>query len=566
MRSTTRTGRVNPRLVAILADDDPSGSPPPWPAPAGTNDLGDREAVARLFAHGPRPPGATLVPVDETASAHLLHELAVAEELAGNALAATTRASYTSHVHGFADWCRARGIEPLQATAHQVGLHLSGYAVAFGEDGQPRRTADGKLLPAVAAVSVSTRLAAIDKAFELLGRPKPGDDTELRRVLRGIRRTFSVRPRYAKAALDLPRLRRVLTVVHADRFEQRRDRALLLLRVRARATGGQLARLRWTGITLEPMRATITLPPDRRGGPTRAVTVSAHRDHRLCLVTALRELREAAPHLTEVAVHADGRPMARTAVYQLVDRRLPADLDLTAPPGRLDAALRAFLQPDGGGGSTASLRDAAALLTCFFAALRRTELTSLTWGDLAWISGQVRVFLTRSKGDQEGEGYELWLPPVADSLMCPVTALSAWRAHVAQLTGADPVTRSPDAPVFTSVDRYGRARRDRSGRPRPLNDHGFNEMVQRRCVAAGLVKPPSDPEERRQWRSPFGGHSCRVGFVTEGLRQGLSIAEIAEQTRHRDMNTLKRYHREYDRQHNNTAKRLIEAAGLALAA
>ncbi|MBB3084220.1 tyrosine-type recombinase/integrase [Geodermatophilus sabuli] len=565
MPSSARTGRVDPRLVAVLADDEPSGRAAEWPAPAGTNDLGDRDAVARLFARGPRPPGAALVAVDETTSAQLLHELAVAEELAGNALAATTRASYTSHVHGFTDWCRARGIDPLQASAHQVGLHLSGYAVAFGENGQPRRTADGKLVPAVAAVSVSTRLAAIDKAFELLGRPKPGDDPELRRVLRGIRRTFSVRPRYAKAALDLPRLRRVLTVVHAGRFEQRREHALLLLRARTRATGGQLARLRWTDIVLEPMRVTITLQPERRGGPVRAVTVTAHRDETLCLVTALRNLRAAAPHLKEIAVHADGEPIARTTVYQLVERRLPAGLDLTAPPGRLDAALRPALRPDKAGGSTASLRDAAALLTCFFAALRRSELTTLTWGQLAWIGGQVRVFLVTSKTDQEGEGDELWLPPVADPLMCPVTALNAWRAHVTELTGADPVTRFPDEPVFVSVDRYGRARRDRAGRLRPLNDHGFNEMVQRRCLAAGLVKPPTDPETRRQWRNPFGGHSCRVGFVTEGLRQGLGIAEIAEQTRHRDMNTLKRYQREYDRQHNNIAKKLVEAAGLALA-
>jgi integrase len=327
MPSTARRTRVNAHLVAVLADDEADSPTASWPAPVGTNDLGDRAAVARLFDRGPRPPTGGLFPIDESTPTQLLRELTVAEELAANALASTTRASYLSHVHGYAEWCRTRGIDPVQATSHQVGLHLSGYAVAFTAEGEPRRDQDGKLVPAVAAVSVVTRLAAIDKAFELLGRPKPGDDPQLRTVLRGIRRTFSVRPRHAKEALDLPRLRRVLTVISAPTFEQRRDHALLLLHARTRGTGGQLSRLRWTDLALDGMRATITLAPDRRGGPTRNVTVTARREEALCLVGALRDLREAAPHLKEVAVHAGGQPMTRQAVYQLLGRRLPTALD-----------------------------------------------------------------------------------------------------------------------------------------------------------------------------------------------------------------------------------------------
>lgn len=563
MPSTARRPRVSAHLVAVLADDDPDHSAPSWETPAGIDDLGDRAAVARLFDRGPRPPAGGLFPVDDSTPAQLLHELAVAEELAGNALAPTTRASYRSHVHGFAEWCRARGIRPDRATAQQVGLHLSGYAVAFTADGRPCRDLDGKLVPAVAAVSVSTRLAAIDKAFELLGRPKPGEDPQLRTVLRGIRRTFSVRPRHAKAALDLPRLRRVLAVVRATSFEQRRDDALLLLHARTRATGGQLSRLRWTGIALDDMHATITLAPDRRGGPTRTVTVTARREEALCLVAALRNLRESAPHLREVAVHAGGKPMTRQAVYQLLNRRLPTAVDLAAPPARIDAALRSCLTIVAADVSTGTLRDAAALLTAFFAALRRTELAHLTWGDLAWIGGQIRLFLPRSKNDQEGEGYELWLPRAADAAMCPVTALSAWRTHVSSLVGGDPLAVCPNDPVFVAVDRYGRARRNRMGRLRRLDEKSFNEMVQRHAVAAGLATPPVDPAERARWRNPFGGHSCRVGFVTEGLRQRLSIAEIAEVTRHRDMNTLMRYKREHDRRNNNPVRELLVAAGLA---
>ncbi len=562
MRTSTQLSHVSPRLLALLADDEPDPTATPWPSAAGANDLGDRAAVVELFAHGPRPSGG-LTLVDDAMPAQLLHELAVAEELAANALAATTRASYTSHVHGFAQWCRDRRIDPLAATPHQVALHLSGYAVAFAEDGRPRRAADGKLLPAVAAVSVATRIAAIDKAFELLGRPKPGADEQLRTVLRGIRRTFLVRPQYAKAALDLAGLRRVLTVARAASFEQLRDQALLLLHGRTRATGGQLARLRWPQIVLEEMRVSVTLPPDRRDGAERTVVVAAHRDRALCLVAALRALREAAPHLQLVAVRAGGAALSRQAMYQLLDRRLPDKFDSTAPPGRLDAALRKCGAGVGDNVCAAALRDVAALLTGFFAALRRAELVGLCWRDLAWIDGQVRVTLRVTKTDQLGEGYELWLPPVDDPAMCPVRALTAWRSHVAELLGVDPVSHRANDQVFASVDRYGRVRRDAQGRLRPLDAKSFNEMVQRHCVAAGLAAPPSDPEERKAWRNPFGGHSLRVGFVTEAFRQGLSIAEIAEVTRHRDMNTLMTYKRTVDRQQDNPVKKLLVAHAVA---
>jgi hypothetical protein len=169
----------------------------------------------------------------------------------------------------------------------------------------------------------------------------------------------------------------------------------------------------------------------------------------------------------------------------------------------------------------------------------------------------------RSKNDQEGEGYELWLPRADDPAMCPVTALSTWRTHVASLVGGDPITVCPKDPVFIAVDRYGRARWGGSGRLRRLDEKCFNEMVQRHAVSAGLATPPKDPAERARWRNPFGGHSCRVGFVHEALRQGLSIAQVAEVTRHRDMNTLMRYKREHDRRSNNPVKELLVAAGLA---
>ena len=57
MPSTARRGRVSAHLVAVLADDDPDFSAPSWAAPAGTDDLGDRAAVARAVRPWPAPAG-----------------------------------------------------------------------------------------------------------------------------------------------------------------------------------------------------------------------------------------------------------------------------------------------------------------------------------------------------------------------------------------------------------------------------------------------------------------------------------------------------------------------------
>src|SRR3954470_21570296 len=80
MHSPARTAharpRIHPHLVAVLAEDEPAQTPPPaaWPAPAGSDDLRDRDAVVALFARGPRPPTDELPVVGGTVSTALLAE------------------------------------------------------------------------------------------------------------------------------------------------------------------------------------------------------------------------------------------------------------------------------------------------------------------------------------------------------------------------------------------------------------------------------------------------------------------------------------------------------------
>src|SRR3954469_10167681 len=81
MRATARSSQAQPRahphLVAVLAEDDPSAAPAPaaWSAPAGRNDLRDRDAVVALFARGPRPPAGELALDGGSVSPALLAEL-----------------------------------------------------------------------------------------------------------------------------------------------------------------------------------------------------------------------------------------------------------------------------------------------------------------------------------------------------------------------------------------------------------------------------------------------------------------------------------------------------------
>ena len=492
---TTVTAR---QLLHDIEDED-AAEEADWAGAGGEDDLRDRRVLALVFTRPTPPP--FIFPAVPAALAtdreDLRAELAAAEELAANALAKTTRDSYTSHVAAYARWCAARNIDPRKATPTDVALHLSRYALAWDENDRPARDGEDRLVPAVAAVSVGVRVAAIAKAYELLGLRSPVNDPEVNKVLQGIRRSFGVRPRYAKAALDMAGLRQVLAIVEQVAFEQLRDRTVALLRARTGATGGQIARLSWVDVEFYTDHAVVELPPDRRGGPRRRVTVRTHRDEDLCLVASLQELRTRAPHLKQIVVAATGRPLSRQAVYQLLDRVL-GEVDVTALPGVIDRELRARLAPLAVDRSPAALRDAAVLLTGWFAALRRGEISGLRWRDVALELGEWRIHLGATKTDQEGEGYVLYLPLAADGTPCPAIALTRWRDYIAGVVGGDPCRVCPDEPVFPAMDRHGNLRRRKvrsADRPgfKPFDGKGINELVQRLVIAAGLAKPPTDP-------------------------------------------------------------------------
>ena len=72
------------------------------------------------------------------------------------------------------------------------------------------------------------------------------------------------------------------------------------------------------------------------------------------------------------------------------------------------------------------LRNRALLLIGFFGAFRRSELVSLTWEQVSFVSDGMIIKLSRSKTDQTGQGADCVIP-FGNEMRCPVRALLDWR-------------------------------------------------------------------------------------------------------------------------------------------
>ena len=125
----------------------------------------------------------------------------------------------------------------------------------------------------------------------------------------------------------------------------------------------------------------------------------------------------------------------------------------------------------------------------------------------------VRVIIRRSKIDQEGAGD--FVPIPNGTKLRPVAAVLAWLE-------ASGIT---EGPIFRPITRGGNIR------PQRLTDCSVAEIVKAKALAAG-----SDARV-------FSGHSLRAGFVTSALAAGADILRVMDQTRHREVRTLKAYDR-----------------------
>jgi len=145
-------------------------------------------------------------------------------------------------------------------------------------------------------------------------------------------------------------------------------------------------------------------------------------------------------------------------------------------------------------------RDRALLAVGFSGALRRSELVALRMSDIRFVNEGLKVFVARSKTDQEGKGVTVALPSSRFAASCPVRALRAWLDAAGIREGR----------VFRSLAR------GRLGKS--LSDRSVANIVKRATAAAGLD-------------GDYSGHSLRAGLATSAARAGKHDRDILNQGR-----------------------------------
>lgn len=180
-------------------------------------------------------------------------------------------------------------------------------------------------------------------------------------------------------------------------------------------------------------------------------------------------------------------------------------------------------------GTGAGLRDRAVLLLGFALLARRSELAALNLTDVHHAPGQGLVVVLRSsKTDPGARGAVRYVHSAAEAQLCPVAAVLAWRAYLAE-------QQIGTGPLFTRVDRWGNAgsrcgghyRGDRDGRLRP---QAIGEIIAAAATRAGLAAAGAQTAEGRRYT----GHSLRRGGATTMLAAGAEALEVSRHGRWAD--------------------------------
>lgn len=173
-------------------------------------------------------------------------------------------------------------------------------------------------------------------------------------------------------------------------------------------------------------------------------------------------------------------------------------------------------------------RDRALLLMGFAGGFRRSEIVALDVEDVKETTDGLVVRVVRSKTDPEAKGISVALPYGSTAATCPVRSYRAWiaAAHIAS------------GPAFRSVNRHGHVGRGR------MNAGSIARVVKRAAEAAGL-----DPAN-------YAGHSLRAGFATQAFLNGAAEISIMRQTRHKSLDTLRKYIRDRSLFRDNPAAKL----------
>ncbi len=146
-------------------------------------------------------------------------------------------------------------------------------------------------------------------------------------------------------------------------------------------------------------------------------------------------------------------------------------------------------------------RDIALVMTGYFGAFRRSELTSIEISNLAWEPEGLIIKFPRSKTDQEGTGRTRVLP-YGHKSSCPVQAIEAWIELSSISSG----------PLFRPINRW-----DQLGE-NALGPSAINDLLKTLGTACNF-----------DFVSQLSSHSFRRGLSTSAAREGVDFEQIKKQ-------------------------------------
>ena len=174
------------------------------------------------------------------------------------------------------------------------------------------------------------------------------------------------------------------------------------------------------------------------------------------------------------------------------------------------------------------LRDKTIILIGFGGGFRRTELISIDYEDLEFVSEGIKITLRKSKTDQFGEGMIKGLPYFNDQNYCPVINLKNWLE----------ISNIKTGPIFRRFFKGSNLTEKR------LTDQSVALLIKEYLSLAGIEN------------KNFAGHSLRSGFATAAADAGADERSIMAMTGHKTTQMVRRYIREANLFKNNALNKI----------
>tara|TARA_B100000686_G_scaffold190689_1_gene197361 strand:+ start:390 stop:1343 length:954 start_codon:yes stop_codon:yes gene_type:complete len=174
------------------------------------------------------------------------------------------------------------------------------------------------------------------------------------------------------------------------------------------------------------------------------------------------------------------------------------------------------------------LRDISIVLIGFGGGFRRSEIISIDYEDLEFVSEGLKIRLRKSKTDQFGEGMIKGLPYFENENYCPVNNLKKWLL----------ISNIKSGPIFRRFTKGSKLSDNR------LTDQTVVLLIKKYLKLANIEN------------TNYSGHSLRSGFATVAAESGADERSIMAMTGHKTAQMVRRYIKEANIFKNNALNKV----------